>query len=423
MRILVANKYLTKVGGVEAHIEAVTAWLENSGHTVVPFGMADDSLEPSEYSQYFPSAVDFRVGRPKQAYRALERATRSSETRRLLAALLDEQQIDAAYVVHIYHQLGTVVLDDLANRGIPTVLSLHDYKIGCPNYRFFSERTGQICTRCLDVKGASKWAPIYEGCWSGSRLAGVALTLEAAVTSGRRSYRRPGSIVVLNSLQEKAALSAGVEPQKIHRIAHPVTLGSQRRSAGNGRFLFVGRLVPEKGIDVLIAAAAATGLPLTIAGSGRSEDELRQQAERCDAPVEFLGSVDRETVTTLMADACALVVPSTWHEVSPLVVYEAMAADLPVIGTRVGGVTEQLDGGRGLLVDAGNAEQLGEAMLRLIRDPQLGQTLSANARAHAEQFLSPAEWSRNMENAFRSAGAHDFAAVQPPPVGLASPRS
>ena len=129
--------------------------------------MSEEDAEPSEYAHYFPSAVDFRVTRPHTAVRAVERATRSSETRRKLAALLDAERIDAAYVLHVYHQLGTVVLNDLADRGIPTVLSLHDYKIGCPNYRLFSERTGRICTRCLAGKGAAIWGPVVEGCWVG----------------------------------------------------------------------------------------------------------------------------------------------------------------------------------------------------------------------------------------------------------------
>ncbi len=410
MRILVANKFLGPFGGVEAHAATVTAWLENSGHTVIPFAMDEEGVEPSEYSRYFPSAVDFRTTRPRNAVRAVERATRSSETRRKLAALLDAERIDAAYVLHVYHQLGTVVLNDLADRGIPTVLSLHDYKIGCPNYNFFSERTGRICTKCLDIKGAAIWAPVVERCWAGSRLGGAALSLEAAVTWARRSYRRPGSVVVLNSLQERAAISAGVTPSRIHRIAHPVTLGPANAGRRNGRALYVGRLSPEKGVDKLIEAAAVSGVPVTIAGCGRSEPELRALAGRLGAPVEFLGSVDRATVDMLMAEATALVVPSICHDVSPLVVYEAMAADLPLIGSRVGGVVELLDDDRGLLVDPADVQQLAGAMTRVARDEELGRVLSATARVYAAEYLSRARWSQNMVAAFRSAGARDFAA-------------
>ncbi len=410
MRILIANKFLTPHGGVEAHAVTVTKWLEESGHTVVPFGMAEEGLEPSEHSRYFPSELDFRMTRPRNAVRAVERATLSSETRRKLTALLDAERIDAAYVLNIYHQLGTVILNDLADRGIPTVLSLHDYKIGCPRYLFFSDRTGRICTRCLDTKGAAIWAPVVEGCWSGSRLAGAALSLEAAVTRARGSYRRPGAVVVLNSLQERAAISAGVAPERIHRIAHPVTLAPARQRRRNGRALYAGRLSPEKGVAVVIEAAAVSGIPVTIAGSGPSETELRALAERLSAPVEFLGSVDHTTVDTLMAESTVLVVPSVCHDVSPLVVYEAVSADLPVVGSRVGGVVEQLNAGRGLLVEPADVGQLAAAMTRVATDEELGRELSATARAYAEEYLSPTQWSQNMMAAFRAAGAREFAA-------------
>ena len=72
------------------------------------------------------------------------------ETVRKLDRLLRDEKIDAAHVVHGYHQLGTSFLRLLERRGIPTVLSLHDYKLGCPSYRLFDDRTQSICTKCLD---------------------------------------------------------------------------------------------------------------------------------------------------------------------------------------------------------------------------------------------------------------------------------
>lgn len=408
MRILVANKYHRMVGGVEAHVAAVTAWLEAAGHEVIPFAMAEEDSMPTPSAKYFPSEVDFRVSSVRGGLRTLERATLSRETRRLLGELLDAERIDAAYVVHVYHQLGTVILDDLAARGIPTVLSLHDYKIACPNYRFFSERTGKICTRCLDDKAGFAYAPIVERCWAGSTPAGVALSLEAIATRARGSYRKAGAVTVLNGLQERAAAAAGVSAARIRRLPHPVELGSERPVAERDHVLYVGRLVPEKGVDVLIRAAATSRVPVVIVGGGRDEDALRALADELEAPVTFAGAVAPDEVAGYLADAAALVVPSVWHEVSPLVVYEAMSADVPVIGTNVGGITEQLGEDRGLLVAAGDVDELAAALQTVVGDQAHGRILSANARAYAAEHLSPAQWERNMTAAFHSAGATDF---------------
>lgn len=410
MRILVANKFHRPVGGVEAHVAEVTRWLEAAGHTVIPFAMQETDSTPTEYSKYFPSQVDFRVSSAKDALRTLERATLSRETRTRLGELLDAERIDAAYVVHVYHQLGMVMLDDLAARGVPTVLSLHDYKIACPNYRFFSERTGRICTICLDWKPGFAVSPIVERCWAGSAPAGVALSIEAITTRARGSYRKAGTVNVLNGLQERAAGAAGVAPTRIRRVPHPVTLGEERAPEQRDHVVYVGRLVPEKGVDVLIRASAASGVPVVIAGDGRDEATLRTLADELSAPVTFLGSVAPEEVRDIMRAAAALIVPSVWHEVSPLVVYEAIAEDVPVIGTRVGGIVEQIGEDRGLLVEPHDETGLADALRVLVADQELGRRLSANAREYASQYLSRARWERNMADSFRAAGATDFTA-------------
>lgn len=409
MRVLVANKYWRDVGGVEAHVSEVVSWLEAAGHEVVPFAMREEEAGTSNLA-HFPSEVPFRTSGLRPALRTMERAVISSETRSSLARLLDERPVDAAYVVHVYHQLGMVMLDDLAARGVPTVLSLHDYKIACPNYRFFSERTGKICTTCLDHRSGLLWAPATERCWGNNALAGVALTAEAAATRLRGSYRKPGAVAVLNSLQERSAVAAGVEPSRIHRIAHPVSLGPPRPTGDRGHVLYVGRLVPEKGVDVLLKASAESGVPVTVVGTGRSEAELRRLAEQLSAPATFLGSVPRASVAGLMIDAAAVVVPSVWHEVSPLVVYEAMAMDVPVIGTRVGGVADQLAEGRGLLVEAGNVEELASALRLAVTEGATLQAVSSTAREFVRTNLTPAHWAAAMNTAFVSAGAEDFRA-------------
>jgi glycosyltransferase involved in cell wall biosynthesis len=106
-----------------------------------------------------------------------------------------------------------------------------------------------------------------------------------------------------------------------------------------------------------------------------------------------------------MREAIALVVPSVWHEVSPLVVYEAFSEDLPVVGTSVGGMVDQLDGGRGVLVpvDAPPDEWAG-VLRRLADDQAWAQSLSARARAHVAAHQTPEQWRQGLVEVFRTAG-------------------
>jgi glycosyltransferase involved in cell wall biosynthesis len=124
---------------------------------------------------------------------------------------------------------------------------------------------------------------------------------------------------------------------------------------GSGGYLaFAGRLAPEKGPDLAIAVAVATGLPLRLAGP--VEDRHRAFFERildgAPASVEYLGELDREELWDLVGGALALLMPLRWAEPFGLVVAESLAAGTPVIAWRMGAMPEIIhDGSTGRLVD------------------------------------------------------------------------
>ncbi|UKO93381.1 glycosyltransferase [Gordonia amicalis] len=406
MKILLLNKYWRHAGGVEVHAFEVESWLRQRGHTVIPFAMREDETAPNDYLDHFPKSVELRGTSLKQSIEGTDRAVRSADSRRALRELIETEKPDAAYVLHIYHQLGMSLLNELHTAGIPTVLSLHDYKIVCPNYRLFSERTGQICTKCLDQSMGFAYNPVVEKCWSGSATAGAALSLEAVATRLRRSYRLPGAVTILNSLQRRSAIRAGVDPDRLIRVPHPVKLGTVRPApSSTARFLYLGRLVPEKGVDILIRAVAAADQKLTIAGDGRSRQDLEELAAELGANVEFAGTIERDRVADLMRSSRALIVPSIWHEVSPLVVFEAIANDVPVIASSVGGMVDQLEDNRGFLVPPGDAEALANTLSAVASDERGAQSRSARARRYAGDEWTEEKWSQNLVRAFELAGA------------------
>jgi glycosyltransferase involved in cell wall biosynthesis len=404
LRILLANKYWRPNGGVEVHALEVKKWLESLGHIVIPFATAEEDSLESPYSDYFPSPAEFRGGGIKKNLHAVARATVGLEPSRKVRRLIKSQAIDAAYTLHLYHQLGTRVLNVIAELDVPNVLSLHDYKVACPNYRLFSERTNKICTRCLDEPAAAHYAPILERCWDNSAAAGAALAAEAAVTHFRGSYRKPLVVTVLNELQRKSVLVAGVHPDRVRLVPHPVDLLEPSTALRKNEVLYVGRLVPEKGVDTLISACAASGQQLTIVGSGRDEVALKGLASKLNASVRFLGGVSHERVGELMNTAMVLAVPSVWHEVSPLVVYEAISRGLPVIGSNVGGIVDQLGDQRGYLVPAGDVSAWADALSNVANDPTGRADRSEQARKYALQHWSRSRWESNMVASFAAAG-------------------
>jgi glycosyltransferase involved in cell wall biosynthesis len=128
--------------------------------------------------------------------------------------------------------------------------------------------------------------------------------------------------------------------------------------------VFVGRLAPVKGLRVLIEALLARGdrddVRLTIVGDGTERATLEAMAAPLGEAVHFTGYQSQDEVAAILATADAFVLPS-FAEGVPVVLMEALAANLPVIATRITGVPELVeDGVSGLLVSPGDADALAE---------------------------------------------------------------
>ena len=403
MRILLVNKYWREAGGVENHAFAVRDWLQARGHEVIPFAMREEETISTPHNIYFPEFVEFRGGFSKETVAGLRRAIVSDDSVAALRRLIREQKPDVAYVLHVYHQLGTRVLDELSKNDIPFVLSLHDYKVGCANYRYFNERTGQVCTKCLDSPGSWKYQPAVQRCWNGSAVAGGALIAESVATRLRKSYSKASVITVLNSLQEQMITRADLGVT-VMRLPHPVELQPARMRPDDGNFLFIGRLVPEKGVDLLLKAAAAAKVRLRIVGEGRAAESLHRLNESLGSPADFVGGLSHAETLQELRNAKVLCVPSIWHEVSPLVVLEAIANGVPVVATALGGMVDQLGDSRGILVDSTDPKVWANTLLWVNEHGEELASMAARASRHAESFWSEESWSRGLASAFAQAG-------------------
>lgn len=159
------------------------------------------------------------------------------------------------------------------------------------------------------------------------------------------------------------------------------------------RVLFVGRMIRDKGPDVLVRAAAMLGrddLEFVLVGSdgfdrnaalSAYEAELRRLASEGRARVEFEPFVDRAEVPALLRSADVFVVPSQWPDPCPLTVGEGLASGVPVIASDIGGIPEIL-GDSGRLVRPGDPADLAAAIAELADDPALRGRLGEAARTH-----------------------------------------
>lgn len=157
-------------------------------------------------------------------------------------------------------------------------------------------------------------------------------------------------------------------------------------------FAFSGRLVPEKGADILLRAAhelAQSGLDfrIRIVGDGPERKRLeRMSAEMGLLPlIEFTGAVPFNVVDQALSSAEAVVMPSTWEDVAPLVVPEQMMQGRLLIASDIGGLGETV-GDFGLRFPAGDAGALAACMRYVMENPEAARELRERARRHANEI-------------------------------------
>jgi glycosyltransferase involved in cell wall biosynthesis len=217
--------------------------------------------------------------------------------------------------------------------------------------------------------------------------AAATLAVSDAVASELRAASIPRVVVLPNMVDaDEARRVAAADP--------PLPLPP--------RFLlFVGKLEPNKGAQLLLPAVAGarTGLPLVVLGEGSLHHDLRLEAARHGVELLVRGWAHRDDALRTMARATALVFPSLWPEPLSRVLLEALALSVPIVAVDTGGTREIVEDERsGLLVQ--DSAGLSAAVARLVRDHELAARLREGARDRAHAF-SPAALVPRYEAVYR----------------------
>ncbi len=156
----------------------------------------------------------------------------------------------------------------------------------------------------------------------------------------------------------------------------------------------VARLEKVKGIEFLIKAFVdfrsqqSQQVELWIIGDGSERKNLEELTKKLDLEekIKFLGAIPNEKIPEYLAQADCFVLPSL-KEGFGIVILEARAADLPVIGTRVGGIKELIEDGKtGILVEPGNSEAIAKAIQKIYSNPELRTKLINLAMARLKRY-------------------------------------
>ena len=346
MRIVVAHNLYSSAqpSGENTVLATETAALRAAGVEVVEFLRSSDEI------------ADLPLGR-KLALPVSPIYARQAQ--KDLSALLVREKPDVFHLHNPYPLLSPWVIRTAHKHGVPVVHTVHNYRQVCASALYF--RDGHICHDC---RGRAFPLPaVVHSCYRGSKA--QSLVMATTLTVHRGTWRSVDRYIALTPMIAEHLASFGVPAERITVKPNSVPDPGFSDTPGEG-FVIVGRLSEEKGLPLLLEAwrkhpVGALG-PLRIVGDGPLRP-LAEQAAAERADIEFVGPVDRAGVNRAMRAAAALIVASTWHDVLPTVVIEALAVGRPVLGTNLGGIPYEI-GDAGWVVEpdaAAMAEALGTA--------------------------------------------------------------
>ncbi|HAT03349.1 MAG TPA: hypothetical protein DCS29_01040 [Candidatus Magasanikbacteria bacterium] len=387
MKVLLVNKYWYIRGGAERVVFATKKLLEEHGHEVQIFGMKhpENTIE----NDYFIDFIDYSqvrgLGRVRDALKSIYNVDAKNKFRKLV----EDFGPEVIHIHNIYHQLSFSLLDVVQEKGIPCVMTLHDYKMISPNYNLFHH--GKIDESCC---GSHYYRCLLNNCMEHGGESIIA-TGEACVRAWKKWARAIDTYISPSNFLKEKFVSCGFE-RDIHVIHNPFDFNPQEVGVVPGRgVLYIGRLGQEKGVLLLPEIAKKTPhITYTVVGDG----PLKKQLEDLAIPnIVYVGYTSGKELDTIMCNARVVVVPSQWYENYPLSILEAKAYGKPVVASRIGGVVEMLP--QHMLCDPANVDEFSQTiemwynaddreLVKVGRDLQTQVQEQNNGEAYYTQLVS-----------------------------------
>jgi glycosyltransferase involved in cell wall biosynthesis len=389
LKVLLANKFFYLKGGGEVYLFDVIALLQAHGHQVIPFAMRHELNPASDYDSFFVDGVNFDEQRSWRGdVRKALRILYSREAKRKMEALLDLNRPDMAHIHNIYHQISPSILPALKRRGLPVVMTVHDLKLLCPNYRMRTH--GAICERC---KPRRFYQAVLHRCVKDSVMASAVCAVESYLHRYSGIYQNNvDKFVTPSRFYQRKLIEWGMPEKKIVFIPNFARLNRFVPDYdGEDYFVYFGRLVEEKGLLTLVQAMRRVQKgSLLIVGDGPLAGALQHAIHEYRLQNVRLTGFKRDAeLANLIRRAKFTIVPSEWYENCSLALIESYAWGKPVLGARIGGISEMIEEGKtGLLFEPSSSDDLAEKIDYLFAHGDIAARMGKNARAKAEKEYS-----------------------------------
>jgi len=373
IRVLqVHNRYAPGWGGEDTVVEQEARLLKEQGHTVEQFQVSSASLKKQ-------SAFRQILSVPAMLW--------SYDCYKKIREVIRRFAPDVVHVHNTFPLLSPSVFWAARRAGVPTVLTLHNFRHTCANAVLL--RDDRPCEDCV---GRFPWSALRYRCYANS-------TARTAVVAAMNTlHRMLGTytqkidvLIALNDFNRQIFVRSGLPDAKLRVKPNFVPTQTLRNTPRLADVLFVGSLSRHKGLHLLLEAwrrTAPRSYQLLIVGDGPEREQL--MAQFADVPgVKWCGHLTHSEVLDRMASSRILVLPTLAYENCPMVILEAFSVATPVIVPNHGSLRSFVRHRQeGLIFRAGDPDALTEALREAIHATEAvwrGWSQQAQ-RAHARDY-------------------------------------
>jgi|9_EtaG_2_1085328.scaffolds.fasta_scaffold00026_32 glycosyltransferase involved in cell wall biosynthesis len=389
MKILQVHNYYITDGGEEVVVKNERRLLEEHGHLVLEFSKDNHNLSIfDKLKQVFTAHYSKRVKKEFSAY-------------------LKTHTVDVIHIHNTFPQITPSVLDSAVALSIPVVFTLHNYRLVYPNGLLYYN--GKIDERSLQD---SAFSCVWDGVYRNS----VFLT---ALVAHHIEYHRKKStwknkvdqFIIPTNFAKKKLIEGGLPSHKMvtkpHFLFDPVQVQPKEKT-NHKNFLFIGRIIKEKGIDTVLKAweKIDSEYNLLIVGEGPLKATLMQKYVH-KKNIQWVGKIEYNEVFRHLQNSEGMIFSSEWYETFGLTIIEAYGSGVPVICSNLGSHAELVDDHKtGLLYEAGNPDDLAIQINKLISDKVLKDQLGKYARKKYKSEYAPEKNYQELMHIYKKAIQH-----------------
>jgi glycosyltransferase involved in cell wall biosynthesis len=367
MRILCVHNKFQKYAGSDAVAEADERILAEHDQ-VVSYTRHSNEIASANPLQRLGMGVD---------------ALYSRRTVREITEIVERFRPDIGYVHNVFPLISPSLYSVLHNLGVPSVHIIHDYRLLCPNSRFYVNN--HVCESC---KLGNFWPAVGKRCVRGNVAYSALYASSLYLNRKRGLMQKIGGYICLTEFTRNLLLQSNIPENRLYVCPNHIDTSAITPQFGSGRYvLYLGGLYKDKGVlTVAEAFAKLPHIPLKVVGTGVEEERLRDFiSQNRLSNIEIVGFKAGHEKLEYVRNSLFTLCGSHYYENFPLVVLEAFASGKPVVASARGALLSIIEPERtGLFFKAEDPNDLAARAGWLFDHPDQIERMGRNARAVAE---------------------------------------